>query len=88
MHIYQEGLPKVLSSHLKYLNKVISSKKRNWQHARAEIANNYVGLHRGVPGTRALLHTLHHYALLANIMLVDFKQTAQPLRLWILGSPD
>ena len=32
--------------------------------------------HRGMPGGKiALLHILHHYALLANVMLEDFKQT-------------
>ena len=71
-----------LSSHLRYLNKAVSSqiyKKYNWQQASAELAICTARVEEHHAGSRALLHALRHYALRVKIMLADFNLAVSTL---------
>ena len=79
VHVYLEALP---SSHLKHLNKVVSLKFYNWQHAGAELAICTACEEGHWAGPRVLLHALCHYTLWAKIFadfnLVVSTLTAKP----------
>ena len=79
--VYLDGIGVLPSSCLKYLNKAVSWKKYkkcNWYIIGSVLAPSqlYIQLAQRsayMAGPRVLLHALHHYALQAKIILVNFN---------------